>query len=394
MNDLSAIEILLLLPVVGGSLYSCACVVAVARYLRKRRPIAEGKPTFWPPVTLLKPCYGADADLEANLRSACELDYPSYQVVLSVQRLDDPALPILHRVAADYGSERVTVVADELRPAINGKIQNLANAVAAARHEWLVISDSDVRLRPDYLKAVVAPLADPAIGACCTCYRAVAARSWSERLELLTYNADFTVSVIFAEMTGAADCCLGSSVAVRRSLLESIGGFAALSEYLVEDYEMGRRFREAGYRTVVIPYFVDLIMDVRGLRHWWDHQIYWDQNTRVARPFGFFCTILTRAVPFALLFALVRSFAVESIAVVAATLVVRLACAWAIHGGFLGDRETVRNLWLLPLRDVAGLASWFAALTRRTVVWRGRVFEVARDGRMVAKPATGASPIR
>lgn len=370
-----------LLPVVGGSVYALLCVGAAALFARRRdRPPAPV--ATWPPVSLIKPICGLEKDLAKNLRSACSQDYPAFQVVLSIQRPDDPALPLLRKLESEFGPERVSVVVADSAPVVNGKIQNLVGALAAARHDLLVISDSDVRLRPDYLRTIVAPLADPEVGCVCTLYRAVRAESWFERLELLTLNAEFIVSVIFASVTGASGFCLGASTALRRSTLAKIGGLEPLAEYLVEDYEMGRRIREQGFRFVLVPYFVDMMVDLSAPADWWRHQVYWDQNTKAARPIGFFATVLIRAVPFALLFAALRGFDPLGSTVLAATLAWRLITTAATLHLALRDREGLRSLALLPLRDLAGLASWLAALVKTHFVWRGYRFRLLRGGRI------------
>ncbi len=373
-----------LIPVIGGSVYALVCVVAVFVFFNRRRaPTAPPDP--WPPVTVLKPIHGLEKNLAANLQSACTQDYPDYQVVLSVQRLNDPALPLLQAMQQEFGPERVSVVAADSEPVVNGKIQNLIHALGAARHDVLVISDSDVWLRPDYLKTIVAPLNDPRVGYVCTFFRATHAKTWFERLELLTLNADFTPNVIFAEVTGTSDFCLGPSTALRRSTLEMIGGLEALVDYLVEDYELGRRIHAKGYKMAMVPHFVDLIMDLQRPADWWRHQLYWDQNTRAARPIGFLATVLTRAVPFAVLFAALRVFDPLGLLVLAAALGIRLITAALILKYGLHDREGLRSIALLPLRDVVGLASWLLALGKRTFVWRGFTFGLTRDGRIVPR---------
>jgi len=303
-------------------------------------------------------------------------------VVFSVQRLDDPALPLLRRLEREYGPERATVVAVQSEPLLNGKVQNLTNAVAAARHDLLVISDSDVFTPNDYLSRIAAPFREGDIGYVCTLYRGVGARNRYERLVLLSYNMDFIPSVVFAYMTGASAFCLGSSLALRRSVLDAAGGFASLSDYLVEDYELGRRILERGRRMVLLPYFVDLDIDLDSAQSWWRHQVYWDQRTRAARPIGFAASILTRAVPFALLFGLARLFDPLGLTVLAAALAVRLGTA-AGTALLFHDRESLSALWLLPFRDIAGLLFWATALCKQTFTWRGHRCALARGGRIV-----------
>jgi len=374
-----------LVPAVAGSVFSLLCLGA-AFYWVRGRPRPEAPAGFpWPGVSILKPVRGLEKGLEENLRSACVLDYPEYQVVLSVQSLDDPALPVLRKLEREFGPERVTVAVTDSEPVVNGKIQNLLGGLKAARHEILLISDSDVRLRPDYLKTIVAPLDDPDIGFVCTLYRAVDAAKWYEKLELLSYNSDFIVQVIFAKVTGASDFCCGCSVAVRRSALEAIGGLEPLGEYLAEDFEMGRRITQRGYRSEVLPYFVDASLDLRRPRDWWDHQVYWDQNTRAARPIGFFCSVVVKALPFALLFALARGLDGLGLAVLGGALAIRLGTA-ALICWRIGDRAGPRYMAWLPLRDLAGLGSWMVAIVKRTFVWRDLRFGLTRDGRVVPRP--------
>jgi len=382
-------QFLVLIPVLTGSFYAVLSAAAVLFFCRRRRAAGETPAVSWPAVSILKPIYGLEKNLAQNLRSACTQDYPSYQVVLSVQRLDDPALPLLRAVEQEFGPERVTVVAAVSEPVLNGKVQNLRIALSAARHDVLVISDSDVALRSDYLKTIVAPLCDPGIGYVCTGYRATHAERWFERLELLTLNADFVTNVIFASVTGASGFCLGASTALRRETLEAIGGFEPLADYLVEDFEMGRRIRARGLEGVLLPYFVNAIVDLEDARAWWRHQVYWDQNTRAARRGGFFASVLTRAVPFAVLFAVLRLFDGLGLTVLAATLATRLLTAAAALGrAGIDDPIGRRSLHLLPVRDVAGLGSWFVALSKRTFVWRGLEFGLTRDGRIVARTAS------
>jgi len=378
----SLIEALLLVPVVGGSLFYMATQVTASLFFRSEQGQATN--TNQPPVTMLKPIYGLERNLERNLRSALSQDYPDYQVVMSVQRLDDPALPLLRRLEQEYGPERASMVAVQSEPVVNGKVQNLENGLSAARHDILVISDSDVFTPADYLARIAAPLRDADVGYVCTLYKGVDARSWYEQLELLTYNAEFIPSSVFAYRTGASGLCLGASVALRRTTLEAVGGLASLADYLVEDYELGRRILERGERMVLLPYFVDLTVDLDSAKSWWRHQIYWDQNTRAARPVGFAASVLTRAVPFALLYAALRLFDPLGLLILLAAIAVRLGTA-AGNALLLRDRATLRALWLLPLRDLAGLLFWVLAMGKRTFVWRGYEFELARGGRIVPR---------
>ena len=386
MPDLRLVwQFLLLVPVIVGSVYMILAAGVIVVFFRRRRQAADGWPASWPPVSLLRPICGVEKDLAANLRSACRQDYPNYHVVLSMQQLDDPALPIVREIEREFGPNRISVTVADSEPVVNGRVQNLLIALGSARHETLVVSDSDMLLRPDFLKTIVAPLVDPQVGCSCTLYRAAGADTWFERLELLTVNADFNVNVIFAMVTGVSMVCLGGSTALRRSVLESIGGWESLLEYMVDDYELGRRVEAKGLKIAVMPYFVDTVIDLSSPADWWQHLVYLDQNTWLAQPVGFLATIFARAVPFALLFAAFRWFDVVGLLVLAAALAIRLATTALILVRGLGDREGLRSLALLPVRDLAALASWVFAITKRTFVWRGYEFRLASGGRIVPR---------
>jgi ceramide glucosyltransferase len=377
-----ALELLLLLPVVVGTVYGVLCMVATALFRRRVQTHRVSQVGPWPPATILKPIYGLEKNFEINLRRVCMQDYPDYQVVLSAQRREEPALPLMREIAREFGPERVTVAVEQSEPVVNGKMQNLCIGLRAARHEVLVTSDSDMLVSSDFLRAIVAPLRDPRVGCVCTLYRAVGAATWYEKLELLSLNADFVVNLVFAHVTGASMFCLGSSSALRRGTLEEIGGLESLRDYLVEDFELGRRIRELGLRLELVPYFVDTVVSLKSARQWWDHQLYWDLNTRWARPKGFFATVLLKSVPFAVLLAAARGFDSTGALVVVGALAARLAtAAWNL--AMIGDREGLRSLGLLPLRDLTGLITWMLALSRQRVVWRGVKLGLTRDGRIV-----------
>ena len=379
----NVLEWLFLIPAVGGSVYAVLCIAALIRLRMRSDARPKSLPADWPPVSILKPVHGLEKNQRENLRSACLQDYPEFQVVFSVQDTDDPAIPLLYEIQNEFGPGRVTVAVENIRAGTNGKINNMVGGLRHARFDTLVISDSDVLLKPDYLKTIVAPLSDPGVGCVCTLYKAAGAQTWYEKMELLTLNADFMTNVLFAYVSGASKFCLGASAAVHRSTLEQIGGLEALSDYLVEDYEMGRRIWMLGKKIEIVPCFVDTIVDLKSASQWWNHQVYWDQNTRAARPVAFFATALIRSVPFALLYALARIGDPLGLRVLIGACALRLVSAAVILHWGLRDREGVRSLGLLLFRDIASLVTWLLAFTKRTTIWRGASFILTRDGRLV-----------
>ena len=358
-------------------LVTCSC----AFFFRARSQRGRGFDVF-PPVSLLKPVCGLEKNLAENLRTACLQDYPSYQVVYSVQRRDDPAIALLRELEREFGSERVTVVVAQVEVGLNGKINNLAGALPHARHDLLVISDSDVRLRPDYLKTIVAPLADSEVGCVSTFFKASDAGPWYEQMEQLTINADHFAMAMFASVIKVVDFCFGASTALSKQTLARIGGLEALGDYLVEDNEMGQRILRSGQRLVVVPYVVDTMTDLRSLAQWWQKQTYWDQNTKAAVPVVFAATLLLRIIPLGLLFAALRGFDALGVGVFAAVLAVRLAAAAAVLGVALRDVRGLRSLWLVPIKDVLSLFWFVRSWLKRTVVWRGVEMALTSDGRL------------
>jgi ceramide glucosyltransferase len=371
--------------VIGGSIYVLLCMFAVFRFRSYPVPTKSHSLYEWPPVTILKPVCGLEKNQKANLRSTCLQDYPEFQVVFSVQDPADPVIPLLKEIQQEFGIKKVSVVIANLRIGTNKKINNLLGALPSARNDILIISDSDVYLKPDYLKAIIAPFADPEVGGVCTLYKATCADRWFEKMELLTFNADFIPSVIFAHVSGASKFCTGASLALSRSSLKEIGGMEVIADRLAEDYEMGRRIWASGKKLAIVPYFIDIVLDYKNFFQWWNHQVYWDQTTRAAQPAGFFATILIRSVPFAFFFAAFNLTNAVGLAVLGGALGLRLITAAVIMRWGFRDHEGLKSLVLLPLRDMAALISWFLSFTKRKVVWRGSEFILTRDGRLISR---------
>ncbi|MDJ0598526.1 MAG: glycosyltransferase [Crocosphaera sp.] len=385
LNIVNALQLAVLLPVLGGSIFSLLTVVTVKRFFKgsrkdRQNDTLQNNP-FTPPVSVLKPVRGLEKNLKRNLRTIATQDYPNYQVIYSVQDPQDPAYPIIKGIQAEFGSDRISVVISTVEAGANGKVNNLLGAIQAAAHDIIIISDSDTHLQPDYISTIVKPLANPDVGCVCTPFKVTKADSWYEKMELLTMNADFMPSVMFAEVTGASNSCLGPSIAIRRSTLERLGGLESLADYLVEDYEIGRRVWTSGQKMVLLPYLIDVVVDLASWKNWWSHQVYWDQNTYLARPGAFISTILIRSIPFALIFALLR-WDIIGLGVLVATIIIRMITAMMV-AQTMQDKETIKTLYLLPFRDAVGLIFWGLAFTQRTVIWRGVEFKLTSHGKMV-----------
>jgi len=353
-------------------------VAAAWRFLRRARRGRQAGAL--PPVTVLKPLKGPGVELYENLASFCRQSYPSYQIVFGVADAHDPAVAVVHRLRRDF-PERDIVLAVGSGRGTNRKVANLENMMPHARHGVLVMSDSDIRVGPEYLPTMVGPLADPAVALTTCLYRGRGNFGLPSIIESLFINTDFVPNALVAQWVQPFRYAFGASIAVKREALERIGGFAAFADYLADDYQLGRRVADAGYRLVLLPYVVETVLDSVTLRDVWRHQVRWARTYRVCQPVGWFCSVVTHATLWGLVAALVLGRPVGW-AVLASALTARLFSLAAIMR-LLREPETTRYLALVPLKDLITSAMWLAAFLGRQVVWSGRVFRVLRDGRIV-----------
>ena len=353
-------------------------VAAAWRFLRRAR--RGRRAGALPPVTVLKPLKGPGVELYENLASFCRQSYPSYQIVFGVSDAHDPAVAVVQRLRRDFPEHDIVLAVGSGR-GTNRKVANLEHMMPHARHDVLVMSDSDIRVRPDYLRTMVASLADPAVGLTTCLYRGRGNFGLPSIIESLFINTDFVPNALVAHWVQPFRYAFGASIAVTREALERIGGFAAFADYLADDYQLGRRVAEAGYRLVLLPYVVETVLDSVTLRDVWRHQVRWARTYRVCQPVGWFCSVVTHATLWGLVAALALGGPVGW-AVLASALTARLFSLAAIMR-LLGEPETTRYLGLVPLKDLVTSAMWLAAFLGRQVVWSGQVLRVKRDGRIV-----------
>ena len=330
-------------------------------------------------ISLIKPVCGLEKNCHENLATACHQNYPNYEIIYSVQNKKDPALKVLEKIQKEFPQKNIKIVVDETAIGPNGRLANIYNGSRQAKGDILVFSDSDMFLKPDYLAMIAAPLANPEVGVSCTLYKAWRPDNIAESLELLSFNADFVPAMVFALVTHASIACPGASQAIRRDVLEKMGGLKPLANYLVEDFELGRRVVEMGFQIHFEPTVIETGVDLKSFKDWWRHQVYWDQNTRAANATGFFFTLLIRGLPFACAYALVG--APYAIKILMAMLGIRFLTAW-INSLCLKDFDGIKASWLLPLRDLLGIFVWFASFVKRKTYWKGREF-IIQKGKMV-----------
>jgi ceramide glucosyltransferase len=337
-----------------------------------------------PPVTVMKPLRGSGVELYANLESFCRQDYPAYQIVFGVAEPDDPAVDIVRRLQRAFPN-RDLVLSVGTRTAANGKIGNLLQMMEHAAHDLLVLSDADVRVEPEYLRTMVRPLQEPSVGLSTCLYRARGTVGLATALESLFVNTDFVPMTLIGNWLGIRSA-YGASIAIKRAVLDAIGGLEVVADQLADDYVLGQRAMAAGYELAVLPYMVETILDAVTLREVWRHQIRWARTYRTVQPLGWFMAIVTHLTTWAVLFWLATGGTPLAQWTLLAALGARLLGLGVLMFR-LRERETARQFWLLPAKDLAVTAIWMASWLGRDVEWGGRRFRVEPDGRLVMRPA-------
>jgi ceramide glucosyltransferase len=418
MADRSAIRFLrglLIGATVASAAYQITALLAARRW-RRRSTEAERGGSDLPPVSILKPIRGMEPHAEASFASFCVQDYPEYELLFGVANPGDPAVSLVESLAARYPQAQVRCVktAADLGP--NRKVCNLHGLAAAARYDLLLVSDSDMRVQPDYLRRIAAGFADPAVGLVTCPYRGSEPDGVPAAMEALGIAAGFMPGVFVAAL-GLAAFAFGSTIALRRETLERIGGFEALVDYLADDFQMGKRVADLGLRVHLSSVVVDSILGRRSFRESWSRRLRWARTVRACRPLGHLGSGLTHTTALALLtmavcvaeqrrgihhrdtearrerhildFSVCRSLCLcvsvvnrRPEALVALALGARLLAAWGIAVVELESEAARRWFWLLPISDLVEAALWGCSLFGRTVLWRGQRYRLLPGGRI------------
>ena len=325
------------------------------------------------PISILKPVHGRDPQFYKAIRSHAEQDYPEFEILFGLNDPDDDAREDIERLRQEFPgrSIRVQVVYTK---APNAKVGVLAELARQARYPLLLVNDSDIMVEPGYLRAVTAPLADPQIGLVTCLYRA-AAESWASRLEALGIATEFAPSVLVARLLGVAEFALGSTMVFRAEALERIGGFDAIADYVADDYQLGRRINQLGYRIEFAPVVVETDLGGESWVQTWRHQLRWARTIRVSRPSGYYGYVITHATLWAIAAFAGRQWWAGSMA-----LAVRMAAGVVVGWGILGDRRAATGFWLMPVRDLLGFMVWLTGVFGYHVDWRDRRLRLRADG--------------
>jgi ceramide glucosyltransferase len=361
-------------------------LLALAAAVRQAfRPTTRA--AFHPPVSILKPLHGLDPDFYQTLRTHALLDYPEFEILFGVRDADDPAVAEVERLRAEFPAVAMRLIrSDAATP--NRKVGVMADLAAAARYPILVVNDSDIRVEPNYLARVVAPLEDPNVGMVTCLYRA-RARSLPGRFEAVGIATDFAPSALVAPLVGVSGFAFGSTMAFRAEDLARVGGFHSIAAYIADDYHLGRRIGELGRRVVISTCVVETTVPDTGWGEMWRHQVRWARTIRLSRGGGYLGLPLTNAT---LAAALLAAGGLWQAAL--ALLALRLAAGLTTAAAVLRDRQSLWCAYLIPFRDLAGLAIWAAGLFSSTVVWRDSRLKLDAQGRIVTPQVEISSQTR
>jgi ceramide glucosyltransferase len=395
LNGLSWLSLICLILAASGCLYSLAAAFCASRYAAQAVPeLAPDAPR--PSVTVLKPLCGLEPSLYENLETVLRQDYAgAVQVIFGVQKASDPAIGVVDRLRQAYPAARIDLVIDGRQHGSNRKVSNLINMAERIAHDVVVLADSDMLVRPDYLERLVAELSQDGVsGVTCLYHGVPAYRGLYDQLSTLAIDTHFLPNVVMGLSLGLAKPCFGSTIAFTRASLEAVGGFRSFRDDLADDYAIGAALRGLGGR-VVIPSFtightcVDT--DMSGL---WQHELRWNRTIRNVDPAGYAGSVVTHAFPLALLGALLPGAGTGALWVAAAALASRVLLCRQLERAFGLPRHPYG---LLPIRDILSFLNFAWAFMSGAVTWKGHDYHVVADGTLIPDAELGrdaGAPLR
>ncbi len=350
------------------------------------------EPDFQPLATILKPLCGLDNGAYHNLASFCRQDYPEYQIIFGVRDRSDPSVKVVEQIMRDFPQRDMRLVIDDRLLGASPKVSNLANMEREAKYPFLLISDGDIRVGGDYMKRVMRPMRDPAVGLV-TCMHRSLSKGLAATIEALRISTDFCAGLLVARKLEGVKFALGSTILVRKEAIDKIGGFPAFSDYLVDDFMLGNLVGKAGYTVLLSDHVVEHALTTQNLADLIRREIRWNRGMRVSRPWGYIGLIFTQGIPVSLFFLFLAGRSVWGWTVLTATWGARLGMAHIVGFRYLKDRAARKYLWLVPLADLIGFFSWCCSLIGNAVEWRGQRFRLTPLGKLVPA-AAGSAPRR
>lgn len=382
-----AVACLVVLGIFGvltSTIYSLMVVAGVMRFRRGARDVREA--AFLPPLSVLKPVHGNEPDLEQNLASFFEQDYPEYEILFCARQESDLGLAAARRVMARYPRVKARILTCGEPPWPNARTFSLEVMRREAQYPILVAADSDVRVTPDYLRAVVQPMRDPRVGMVTSLYRGCTRHGVWARLEAMGMSVEMSSGVLVANMLEGMKFALGPSMVMRQSTVAKIGGYEKVAQYYADDFVLGNWTAAAGEVVVLSHYVVEHHVLNAAFKSSIAHQQGWATSTRFSRPMGHLGEVLTYAVPFGLLAWIGLTLAGHwawGAGLLVFTIVDRVLLCLLVSSLVVRDRAAVRQAWLYPLRDLMGFIFWVRSyLASRRLHYRGDPYELLPEGRL------------
>ena len=386
--------IALLLLALSPLVYYLLSLYCVIGYFHSWRKAPAQKMPFMPPASIVKPVRGTDREAYENFASFCHLDYPEYEVVFAVSDAGDPVIPVIEKLRADFPARSIRLITNVPHMGKSDKVNNLCELVHKAKYDLLVMSDSDVRVEPDYLKQVIAPFADPEVGAVTAFYRSLSAGNLASNLDALGMYTDSAPAALVAKkIEGRLRFAFGWTMATSKKHLAEIGGWEAMINHHSDDFEMGKRIAQCGHRVELMAKPVLMVFPKDTIEEHLQRELRWSIGLKSVRPLGYWGLIFTQGLPWALLAAAVGlSIGSMLIAVsyLVAYLVLRVSLTWLTGGWGLGDRQLAKILWLVPVRDAISFIVWVRGFFSDNITWRGLEYRIQK-GRLIPVPATSQS---
>lgn len=388
MSGWTAVRDALLVLAAAPFFYYAVAIVAAGKFFRAEPAIpAEAASGFAPAVSILKPIRGLDRETYDNYASFCRQDYPEYEILFCVTDESEPAIPLIERLISNFPHRAIRLLIGSEPVGVSDKVNKLCRMARDARHDVLIVTDSDVRVEPGFLRAIVAPFGDPGVGGVTCLYRGITDGSFAADLEAMGNSTDFAPGVLVAWLGGGGkiDFMLGAVMATTRQRLAEIGGFESLADYLCDDYELGNRIAANGYRIELSPFPVAIDYPHQTLAEAFRHQLRWNLAIRYSRPWGHLGLTFTHGLAWVLLGIFLMHSWQGALAFAAAYSLLRVEVALSVGARGMHDDLVRRKQWMLPLRDACAFVVWLASFVPQRIHWRGRQFYV-RKKRLVSVP--------
>ncbi len=363
-------------------IYYLIALYSTWRFFRLSANRTRVSRAFTPPVSNIKPIRGLDPDAYENFASFCRQDYPEFELLFCVGDKDDPVLPVIEKLARDFPERSIRVLYGSGRDASNDKVAKLARLVSEARHEVVAINDSDVRVGPDYLRTVVAPLADPKVGAVTCFYVPAAEQTLAENLQSMGMFSDFYAGILVAWQLDGVKFALGPTIVTTRTRLAEFGGYESLENRPADDLLVGRLIADQGHRVELLPYTVLAVADYQSMADLIHKRMRWIVVMRHMRPWGHLGLLLTQGLPWSLAAIAVHPSVGVALGFLGAYFGLRTAMTWMIGVWGLKQRGLWKKMPLIAVWDAVAFLIWLASFARRSIRWRGSDYHI-RDGMLV-----------